>query len=84
MAAPVLAYENLGLQQGAGWLFRDLNVFIGERDRLALIGRNGRVDWMPLPNLDSTPVFARLTQRRRTTRNLANGPMGGNSTRLSD
>ncbi|MAW98894.1 MAG: elongation factor 3 [Sphingomonas sp.] len=41
MAAPVLAYENLGLQQGAGWLFRDLNVFIGERDRLALIGRNG-------------------------------------------
>ncbi|MBW4330003.1 ATP-binding cassette domain-containing protein [Stakelama sp. CBK3Z-3] len=41
MAAPVLAYENLGLQQGAGWLFRDLNLFIGERDRLALIGRNG-------------------------------------------
>ena len=41
MAAPVLAYENLGLQQGAGWLFRELDLFIGERDRLALIGRNG-------------------------------------------
>ena len=41
MAAPVLAYENLGLVQGAGWLFRDLDVFIGARDRLALIGRNG-------------------------------------------
>ena len=29
-------------------------------------------------------ILARLTQRRRTTRSLANGPMGGNSTRLSD
>jgi len=41
MAAPVLAYENLGLIQGSGWLFRNLDIFIGERDRLALIGRNG-------------------------------------------
>ncbi|HWH17333.1 MAG TPA: ATP-binding cassette domain-containing protein [Allosphingosinicella sp.] len=41
MAAPVLAYENLGLVQGSGWLFRGLDLFIGERDRLALIGRNG-------------------------------------------
>ncbi|HEV2747754.1 MAG TPA: ATP-binding cassette domain-containing protein [Allosphingosinicella sp.] len=41
MAAPVLAYENLGLIQGSGWLFRGLDLFIGERDRLALIGRNG-------------------------------------------
>ena len=41
MPAPVLAYENLGLVQGSGWLFRGLDLFIGERDRLALIGRNG-------------------------------------------
>ena len=41
MAAPVLAYEDLGLVQGAGWLFRHLDLYIGERDRLALIGRNG-------------------------------------------
>jgi ATP-binding cassette subfamily F protein uup len=41
MAAPVLAYENLGLIQGSGWLFRNLDLFIGARDRLALIGRNG-------------------------------------------
>jgi ABC transport system ATP-binding/permease protein len=41
MSAPVLAYEGLGLVQGAGWLFRDLNIYIGTRDRLALIGRNG-------------------------------------------
>ncbi|RJF93432.1 ABC-F family ATP-binding cassette domain-containing protein [Sphingomonas cavernae] len=41
MSAPVLAYENLGVVQGSGWLFRGLDLFIGERDRLALIGRNG-------------------------------------------
>ena len=41
MAAPILSYEQLGLIQGEGWLFRDLNLYIGERDRLALIGRNG-------------------------------------------
>ena len=41
MAAPVLAYENLGLVQGSGWLFRGLDIHIGARDRLALIGRNG-------------------------------------------
>ena len=41
MSAPVLAYENLGLVQGAGWLFRGLDLFVGARDRLALIGRNG-------------------------------------------
>ncbi|HZG44848.1 MAG TPA: ATP-binding cassette domain-containing protein [Allosphingosinicella sp.] len=41
MSAPVLAYEDLGLVQGSGWLFRGLDLFVGARDRLALIGRNG-------------------------------------------
>src|SRR5690348_131220 len=41
MPAPVLSYENLGLIQGEGWLFRGLDLYVGERDRLALIGRNG-------------------------------------------
>ncbi len=41
MAAPVLSYEDLGLVQGSGWLFRHLDIHIGPRDRLALIGRNG-------------------------------------------
>src|SRR5437868_14679441 len=41
MAAPILSYEDLGLIQGEGWLFRGLDIYIGERDRLALIGRNG-------------------------------------------
>ena len=41
MAAPILSYEDLGLIQGDGWLFRGLDIYIGQRDRLALIGRNG-------------------------------------------
>jgi ATP-binding cassette subfamily F protein uup len=41
MAAPILAYEDLGLIQGSGWLFRHIDLHLGERDRLALIGRNG-------------------------------------------
>ena len=40
-APPILSYEDLALQQGAGWLFRDIDLHIGPRDRLALIGRNG-------------------------------------------
>ncbi|HVR91573.1 MAG TPA: ATP-binding cassette domain-containing protein [Novosphingobium sp.] len=40
-AAPILSWEQLSLHQGAGWLFRDLDLAIGPRDRLALIGRNG-------------------------------------------
>ena len=40
-AAPILSWEGLGLVQGTGWLFRDLDITIGPKDRLALIGRNG-------------------------------------------
>jgi ATP-binding cassette subfamily F protein uup len=39
--APILSWEGLGLIQGSGWLFQDLDPNIGPRDRLALIGRNG-------------------------------------------
>ncbi|WP_425230605.1 ABC-F family ATP-binding cassette domain-containing protein [Sphingomonas sp.] len=41
MAAPILSYEDLGLIQGSGWLFRHLDLHLQPRDRLALIGRNG-------------------------------------------
>ena len=41
MVAATLSYEDLGLVQGEGWLFRHLDVHIRPRDRLALIGRNG-------------------------------------------
>ena len=39
--APILSWEGLGLQQGGRWLFRDLDLHVAPRDRLALIGRNG-------------------------------------------
>ena len=39
--APILSWEGLGLIQGSGWLFQDLDLHVGPRDRLALIGRNG-------------------------------------------
>jgi ABC transport system ATP-binding/permease protein len=39
--APILSWEGLGLVQGSGWLFQDLDLNIAPRDRLALIGRNG-------------------------------------------
>jgi ATP-binding cassette subfamily F protein uup len=39
--APILSWEGLGLIQGSGWLFQDIDLHIGPRDRLALIGRNG-------------------------------------------
>ena len=35
MAAPVLSFEDLGLIQGSGWLFRGLDLFVAPRDRLA-------------------------------------------------
>ena len=39
--APILSWEGLSLLQGNGWLFRDLDIHVTPRDRLALIGRNG-------------------------------------------
>ncbi len=39
--APILSWEGLSLHQGSGWLFRELDIHIAPRDRLALIGRNG-------------------------------------------
>ena len=41
MPPPILSYEDLGLVQGEGWLFRGLDIQVAPRDRLALIGRNG-------------------------------------------
>ena len=43
---PILSWEGLGLHQGEGWLFGGpdtdgLDLHIGPRDRMALIGRNG-------------------------------------------
>ncbi len=41
MAAPLISLEDIALHQGDGLLFSDLSLFVGAKDRLALIGRNG-------------------------------------------
>jgi ABC transport system ATP-binding/permease protein len=41
MSAPVISLEEVGVNQGHRWLFQGLNVTVGARDRLALVGRNG-------------------------------------------
>ena len=41
MSTPILAFEDLGVIQGSGWLFRHIDLHLMPRDRLALIGRNG-------------------------------------------
>ena len=38
---PIFSLEEIALHQGEGWLFDGLDLHIGPRDRLALIGRNG-------------------------------------------
>ena len=41
MAAPLVSLEDIAIRQGEGLLFEGLSLFIGAKDRLALIGRNG-------------------------------------------
>ena len=52
MAPPILSYEDLGLVQGEGWLFRHLDVHIGPRDqdRAFRATKEGRA--MPLPQIE--------------------------------
>ena len=46
--APILSWEGLGLIQGSGWLFQDLNINVGPRDRLALIAAGSAFIYCPL------------------------------------
>ena len=65
---PILSWEGLGLQQGGRWLLggperEDIDLHIGPRDRLALIGRNG-VGKTTLLRLIDDRIEADLGQRK--------------------
>src|SRR3712207_9228135 len=62
MSAPVLAYENLGLVQGSGWLFRGIDLFIGGGDRPGRVGRDAGGENNPL---QSPAGLSEGTEERR-------------------
>ncbi|KWV92637.1 ABC-F family ATP-binding cassette domain-containing protein [Erythrobacter sp. YT30] len=69
---PILSLEGLGLQQGGRWLFggpqpgqgaEPIDLHIGPRDRLALIGRNGAGKTTLLKIIDDRIEMDRGTRR---------------------
>ncbi len=66
-APPLLALEDISLRQGEGWLFQGLSLFVGQADRLALIGRNGagKTTLFRLIQGDLEPDQGRRTARPR-------------------
>src|SRR5690349_2616419 len=84
MAPPILSFEDLGLVQGEGWLFRHLDVHVSPRDRLALIGRNGAGKTTLLKALagaiDTDEGKRTVVPGRRIVLLEQDPPMGGHAT----
>ena len=57
-------YGSSMTDDSAGPDYSDLRDYaaIGDGRTVALIGRRGQVDWLPIPNLDSPPVFAAILE----------------------
>jgi GH15 family glucan-1,4-alpha-glucosidase len=59
-----------------GYLLIEHYGAIGDLRTVALVGRNGSIDWCPLPELDSPSVFTAILDRRRGGR-FRVAPAGG-------
>lgn len=63
MAAPELdagATSDTGTERNGGYVALRSYAPIGDTRTIALVARDGGVDWWPIPDLDSTAPFARL------------------------
>ena len=60
MAAPGLSSQQLSTDRVDGYVDLRSYAAIGDGRSIALVACDGGIDWLPIPSIDSRPVFARL------------------------